>query len=190
VSDCLALIDDPAIDRCVLSGLSMRGFMAIDLALQHPDRMAGLALFDSMSAGYPDEEKCLFGQNFDPLDCDGNLSSSFIEWFVPVIFSLRAMDHPPVLIEDWKRRWAKRSARSLYYEYWSWLERPDVTAKLDQPMLNLAGADGRGIDQAQARKMQETIAGAKLCLIPGCGHACTEEGPEMANALLVEFLDG
>ncbi|MFP3550885.1 alpha/beta hydrolase [Paraburkholderia sp. SIMBA_049] len=193
VSDCNALMDDLGIDRCVLGGLSMGGFMAIEFALQHPDRVAGLVLFDSMSVGYTDEEKYLFGQHFDPLDCEGSLSSSFIDWFVPVIFSQRAMDQQPELIEDWKGRWAKRSARSLYYEYRSWIGKPDMTPKLDQlkcPTLILHGADDRGIDPVQARNMQENIEGAKLCLIPGCGHACTEEAPDAVNALLLEFLDG
>ncbi len=193
VSDCVSLMDDLEIDRCVLGGLSMGGFMAIDLALQHPDRVAGLVLFDSMSVGYTDEEKRLFGQHFDPLDCDGNLSLSFIEWFVPVIFSQRAMDYQPELIDDWKRRWAKRSARSLYFEYRSWIEKPDVTAQLNKlkcPTLILHGADDRGIDPEQARNMQKNIPGAKLGLIPGCGHACTEEAPDTVNALLVEFLNG
>ncbi|CAL8476967.1 alpha/beta fold hydrolase [Caballeronia sp. S22] len=192
VSDCLALMNDLEIDRCVLGGLSMGGFMAIDFVLQHPDRVAGLVLFDSMSVAYTDDEKRLFGQHFDPLDRDGSLSSSFIEWFVPVIFSQHAMDHQPEMIEDWKRRWAKRSARSLYYEYRSWIGKPDVTAKLHElkcPTLILHGADDRGIDPEQARNMQESIAGAKLRLIKDCGHACTEEAPEKVNALLTEFLD-
>jgi pimeloyl-ACP methyl ester carboxylesterase len=193
VSDCVALMDKLEIDRCVLGGLSMGGFMAIDFALQHPDRVAGLVLFDSMSVGYSDEEKRLFGQHFDPLDRDGNLSSSFIDWFVPVIFSQRAMNDQPELIEDWKRRWAKRSARSLYFEYRSWIGKPDVTPQLNKlqcPTLIVHGADDRGIDPEQARNMQENITGAKLCLIPGCGHACTEEAPETVNALLAEFLGG
>jgi pimeloyl-ACP methyl ester carboxylesterase len=193
VSDCLALMDELKIERCVLGGLSMGGFMAIDLALQHPDRVAGLVLFDSMSVGYTDEEKRLFGQHFDPLDRDGKLSADFIDWFVPVIFSQRAVDHQPELIEEWKRRWAKRSARSLHYEYRSWIGKPDVTAKLDQlkcPTLILHGADDRGIDPEQARNMQEHIAGATLHLIPDCGHACTEEAPDAVNALLNKFLEG
>jgi hypothetical protein len=39
-----------------------------------------------------DEENRSFGRHFDPLDCDGDLSSSFIDWFAPVIFSQRVMD--------------------------------------------------------------------------------------------------
>ncbi|WP_277352289.1 hypothetical protein [Paraburkholderia aromaticivorans] len=42
---------------------------------------------------------------------------------MPAIFTQRAMDHQPELIEDLKRRWAKRIARSLYFEYRSWIEK-------------------------------------------------------------------
>ena len=68
-------------------------------------------LFDSLPVACTDEENCLFGRHFDPLERDGNLSPGFIDWFAPVIFSQRVMACRPELIEAWKRRWAKRSVR-------------------------------------------------------------------------------
>ena len=43
VDDTLALLNNLGIERCVLAGMSVGGFMALDFALTHPDRLDGLA---------------------------------------------------------------------------------------------------------------------------------------------------
>src|SRR5258708_5014854 len=49
-SDCLALLDALGIERCVLGGMSMGGFMALRLALRHPERLNAMILIDSMAS--------------------------------------------------------------------------------------------------------------------------------------------
>ena len=44
VEDCRALLDDLGIGKCVLAGLSVGGFMALEFALAHPERLNGLIL--------------------------------------------------------------------------------------------------------------------------------------------------
>ncbi len=50
-ADCLDLMDDLGHDRFMLTGLSMGGFIAQLLTLQAPERVTGLALLCSTSAG-------------------------------------------------------------------------------------------------------------------------------------------
>ena len=191
VDDCLRLMDDLSIERCVLGGLSMGGFMAIDFALKYPERVAGIILLDTMAVGYTPDERALFGSYFDPLDVDGPLPQAFIEWFTPVIFSKRAILRQPELIRYWTERWAERPARSVHREYRSWIDKADMTA----PLANLScgtliihGSDDAGIDVAQAHLMHRHIAGAQLRVIEGCGHASSEEAPAEVNAAIHDFL--
>lgn len=44
--DMIAVLDALAIDRALVCGMSMGGFVAVDLAVRHPDRVAGLVLVD------------------------------------------------------------------------------------------------------------------------------------------------
>ncbi|MCW2615005.1 MAG: Beta-ketoadipate enol-lactone hydrolase [Frankiales bacterium] len=48
--DCLAVLDALGLDRVVVCGMSMGGFVAVDLAVCHPDRVESLVLVDG---GYP-----------------------------------------------------------------------------------------------------------------------------------------
>jgi pimeloyl-ACP methyl ester carboxylesterase len=56
VSDAIAVLDDAGLQRPVVVACSMGGQTAIDLALAHPDRVAGLALIGTAIRGapYPD----------------------------------------------------------------------------------------------------------------------------------------
>ena len=48
--DVVALLNSLDIERCVLGGMSMGGFMALRFALRHQDRLDGLVLIDTMAA--------------------------------------------------------------------------------------------------------------------------------------------
>ena len=49
VDNCIGLLDALEIERCVLAGMSMGGFMAIELALRHPERLDGLIIIDAIA---------------------------------------------------------------------------------------------------------------------------------------------
>jgi pimeloyl-ACP methyl ester carboxylesterase len=43
---------------------------------------------------------------------------------------------------------------------------------------------------ALSQDMAAAISGARLVVIPGCGHLSTLERPEAVNQALVEWMDG
>jgi pimeloyl-ACP methyl ester carboxylesterase len=192
VDECLGLMGRLRIDRFVLAGLSMGGFVGIELALRQSHRLAGLVLMDTMAADYTMDERRLFGETFAPLDADGLLPADFINAFVPVIFSQRAEDQLTGLVAHWKERWAAQSARSILLEHRAWLAKADYRPRLPElrmPTLILHGADDRGINVEHARVLNHGIQGSELVELPGVGHAITEEAPEPVNQALRSFLD-
>jgi pimeloyl-ACP methyl ester carboxylesterase len=98
VDDCLAVADGAGIDRFVLVGMSVGGFMAVELALRYPERVAGLVLMSTQAAAYTAEERETFGGLLEPLDSDGPSPEHVVEAFVPVIFGKEAPDE---LVERW-----------------------------------------------------------------------------------------
>lgn len=56
VADAVALLDAVGCDRVIVAGHSMGGFVAVRLAAQHPDRVAGLVLVDGgLPTGRPQD---------------------------------------------------------------------------------------------------------------------------------------
>ncbi|BBF99628.1 MULTISPECIES: alpha/beta fold hydrolase [Pseudonocardia] len=191
VDDTLAVADTAGIDRFVLAGMSVGGFMAVELALRYPERVAGLVLMATRSAAYTDRERREFGALLEPLDIDGPIPESVIDAFRSVIFGERALTDRPELIERWTTAWRARPARSLYGEYRSWIDKPDRTADLARitvPALVLHGEDDRGIDLEHARVMHAHLPDSTYVPIPGAGHLLAEEQPEAVTAALSDWL--
>jgi pimeloyl-ACP methyl ester carboxylesterase len=191
VDRCLDLADELGIDRFVLAGLSMGGFLGMELALRREDRLAGLVLMDTMAADYTLDERKLFSKIFGPLDTDGLLPKSFIDEFVPVIFSQKAENERPDLIAHWTNRWGTRSARSILNEHRAWMAKADYRPRLNEievPTLILHGRDDRGIIFHHAEVLHQGISGSTLIGLECAGHAITEEVPEQVNQALSDFL--
>lgn len=191
VDSCLNLADELEVERFVLAGLSMGGFIGMELAFRQEHRLAGLVLMDTMAADYTPQERELFSGIFSPLDIDGPLPKSFIDEFVPVIFSQNAENERPDLIEHWTRRWGSRSARSILNEHRAWMAKADYRPRLDEievPTLILHGRNDRGILFHHAEVLHQGISGSTLIELEHAGHAITEEAPERVNQALSEFL--
>lgn len=192
VDDCLAVADAAGVERFVLLGMSVGGFMAVELALRRPERVAGLVLMATQAAAYTAEERTTFGALLAPLDTEGTIPESVVEAFRPVIFGERALAEQPELVERWTDGWRRRPARSLYGEYRSWIDKPDRLPDLAQitvPTLVLHGEGDNGIDLDHARAMHERLPNSTFAPIADAGHLVTEERPEAVTDALAGWLD-
>lgn len=62
--------------------------------------------------------------------------------------------------------------------------------ELQMPVLLLWGGRDRVVPPASARPLQAAIAGARLRMVPGAGHAVFEECPEAFDAAVAAFIGG
>ena len=192
VGDCLAVVDEAGVDRFVLVGMSVGGFMAVELALRHPERIAGLVLMATQADAYTAEERQTYGELLAPLDTDGPIPEPVVEAFRPVIFGKQALAEQPELVERWTSAWRRRPARSLYGEFRSWIDKPDRLADLARiavPVLVVHGEGDNGITVDHAHAMHERLPHSTLAVIPEAGHLVTEERPDATTAALADYLD-
>lgn len=189
--DCLAIVNGAHVDRFVLVGMSVGGFMAVELALQHPERVAGLVLMATQAAAYTSDERATFGSLLGPLDTDGFVPESVVNEFIPVIFGERVETEQPEVVRRWTDKWRRRPARALHAEYRSWIDKPDridALQHLTMPTLILHGEGDRGISVDHAVEMHRRLPTSTLAVIPDSGHIVTEEQPETVTHYLDEWL--
>ena len=89
-------------------------------------------------------------------------------------------------------RLAKHDPADLALAAWGILTQQDdsVITSLDRinvPTLVVVGADDQPF-LAAANYMAAKIAPAEMAVVPGAGHACNIDQPELFNATLTEFL--
>lgn len=191
VEDTVRLLDGLAIDRCVLAGMSVGGFMAIDFALLHQNRLDGLILIDGKAEAYAPEAQEAFGHEFAKLDIDGPIPREWAEWCAPICFSEQTCANHPELVGHWVDVWCSLPARSVFSEALSWLDKPDRTLDLDQitvPTLLIHGELDAAVPLSEAEAMAARIPTARLVSVPGAGHTSNLENPEMVSIEIQAFM--
>jgi pimeloyl-ACP methyl ester carboxylesterase len=189
--DLLELLDRRAIERALLVGHSNGGRVAIDFALLHPERVAGLFL---LAPG-------LSGWSADPAELDA--------WLQPILAAVEAGDRERVL-ELWL---ASRcfSATREQPAAWSELERlardnvetwfrepselalePPAAERLSDLAVPVRVLIGRR-DAPDLLRIAEAIGAhvphVEVVWIEGAGHALDLERPQAVRAELERFLD-
>ncbi|MGH3294102.1 MAG: alpha/beta fold hydrolase [Trebonia sp.] len=95
------------------------------------------------------------------------------------------------LISEWLRRLGETRRSAVRKAVLGVAERAPVAAELGgitAPTLVVVGADDRATPPEHARRIADGIPGARLRIVPDCGHSSTLEQPGVLSDLLTEFL--
>lgn len=190
VEDCRAVIDGLDMDRPVLAGMSMGGFMALRLAIEYPDEISGLVLVDSTSRPHSEEDIELYRGLIEQGRKDDGMEQSMAETVTYFLFGETTREQNPELVESWVDRWRTYPGEAVYQEVSSWLERPDVTDDLhglNVPTLVVHGEEDASIDYERAEPTVEALD-AETAVIPEAGHSSNLEQPEAVNDAIRAFL--
>jgi pimeloyl-ACP methyl ester carboxylesterase len=192
VDDALAAMDGLGMDEPVFVGTSMGGFTGLRLAIEHPDRLAGLVLVDSMAEPHTDAERERYGGMADQLEAADAVPQSLAAAAAHFLFGPTTFEENPALPERWVDRWRTYHPQAVYHEVYSWLERPGTADRLDElsvPTLVLHGEEDQSIDPERAAPVAEAAPDGRMVTIPDCGHTPTVEAPEATNRALRSFLE-
>jgi len=185
--DAVFVLDALGVDRVVLAGHSGSCFVARRVAVDHPDRVAGLILEASPTTLHGDPRlqdfvTSVVGGLEDPI------SGDFARAFVRDTSS----DHvQPEVVAQLTKELLKVPAR-VWREMFADLLEYDDTAELgtiDSPTLLLWG----DADTLVTRQMQEALAasipGAELVIYEGIGHTPRWEDPVRFSADVAAFVE-
>ncbi len=187
------------IPKPVVAGQSLGGAVALEFALDFPERTAGLVLI--AAGGYPRGEtpgilKLLAFRPTSAILMSFSSYPAIVKGFFPSIFrdpAPFARDSAYVAeICDINRT---PNARDAFY----WIQRavhfdfaiPDVTRikSVAAPTLIIWGRDDRIVDVRTATRFQQDIAGSQLLVIDDAGHSVHMEKPDAVNRAITSFLD-
>ena len=190
---CIAVADAYVPGPFVLCGMSVGAFMAIELALSRPERIAAMILIDGKAAAYSDDESTALAPIFAPLDTDGPMPADFANWLAPMCFGATTCAENPALVARWIERWTTRiPARSAHRQYRSWIDKADRRPDLGRiaiPTLILHGAEDIPTPLAHSEAMAAAMPNASLVVVPRAGHTSNLEQSDFVNTQIEQFLD-
>jgi pimeloyl-ACP methyl ester carboxylesterase len=186
----LTLLDQLAIQQCILIGHSMGGYIALAFAEKYPDRLTALGLFHSTA--YADSEEKKTGRRKSIEFIRNNGSAAFIWQSIPNLFSGYTREHHPDLIDGVINRYSGFSPDSLVAYYEAMIARPDRTAVLRHfagPVLFIIGQADAVIPMEQVLQQSHLPAVSHIHIIENAGHMGMLEAPDRSNTILQSFLN-
>ena len=182
------LLDRLGLDRVVLGGLSMGGYVSFAFLRQHGDRVAGLILADTRPGADTPE---VYERRTDQQDQVARIgTTALIETLLEGLLCEHTRASRPDLVEQVRQLMANPPAG-----YIGALEamkhRPDSTPELagiTVPTLVVVGEDDAPAPPDVARDMQERIPGAELVVLLRAGHLSNLEAADEFNGAVSRFL--
>ena len=195
VDDAIAVLDAHAVGKAHVVGISMGGFAALHLAMQHPGRVRSVVAAGTGYGAKPTEVERFRGE------CDA--IADLIESSGMAAFGRQYMSGP-------SRVQLQNKDHRAWVEYTRWLGehsaagsaatmrgvqrgRPSLYAleaelsALASPVLILAGDEDEGCLDTSVW-LKRVIPRAGLAVLEKSGHTLNIEEPDLVNTLLADFL--
>jgi pimeloyl-ACP methyl ester carboxylesterase len=188
IAEMAAAILRDAPPRFALAGLSMGGYVALDILRQAPERVVKLALLDT--AARPDTPEQSTQRRALMVRVQAGELEAVLRQIAP---NLLHPDHraDSRLIEVQVRMGLTVDAAGFVRQQTAIIGRIDSRphlADIRVPTLVLVGDKDALTPPDRSEEMAAAIPGARLVVVLKCGHASTLEQPETVNAALVEWL--
>jgi pimeloyl-ACP methyl ester carboxylesterase len=174
--------------RFALAGISMGGHICLEIMRQAPERVIKLALLDT-SARPDTPEQTAQRRAWVAQARSGDFESFLVQ-------VLKAILHPkhwddPVLRETCVRMGLAVGLEGFARQAEAIIGRIDSRrslAAIRVPTLVLVGDSDRLTPPDQSAEIAAAIAGARLVVVPECGHGSTLEQPEAVNRALIDWI--
>jgi pimeloyl-ACP methyl ester carboxylesterase len=187
--DIAALMDHLDIESAVVCGMSMGGYVLLNLLDRYPGRVRG-ACFMVTRGGADDEA----GKERRTALAEAVMKSGvkvIAELFGKILFAPGTAESRPEIAAEVAGIMLGMKREGLAGGLLSMRERPDYFEKLagfDIPSLVIGGAKDQAIPVEESLILAERLPNASLCLIPEAGHMAMMEQPEAVNRALKDFL--
>ena len=189
--DTLGLLQALNIEQCHFVGLSMGGFIALRLAIRHPEKLLSIILMETSA----DPEDPTTAPQYRKL-------VSAIRWMgmkrvskkvMPIMFGQRFLNDKARKADykNWIQQMQANDKVGIVKATMGVIERQGVYEQLGKitiPTLIVVGDEDVATPYCKAERMHFAIKGSKLAIINGAGHTATVEEPEQINTVMDKFL--
>jgi pimeloyl-ACP methyl ester carboxylesterase len=185
----VADLDAAAIERAIVVGLSMGGYVAFRICARWPERVAGLVLADTRAGADSEAAAAKRTQQAERVRREG------VGWLphalLPDLVGEKTRQDRPELVREVGNMILQANPEGVARALLAMRDRPDsseLLPSIEVPVLALAGEQDALTPPAEARLIAERTRRGLLAVIPEAAHLSNLENPKAFAAALDAFL--
>jgi len=189
VNDLFAILNEMKLEKPILCGLSMGGYIALRAVEKNQNLFSGLILCDTRADADDNAGKLKRSENINIINTQG--LNVFVDQFVRNCFA----DETPVEQEKMYQSVLKKSykhnpigVKGAIIAIMSRTETSSFLPEIKIPTLVLCGSFDKLTPPTLMRTLAEKIKDSEFGIIPRAGHMTPLENPEAVNDLIIGFL--
>jgi pimeloyl-ACP methyl ester carboxylesterase len=195
VDDLSKLLDALGIDNAIIAGHSFGGFIAMQFALQHPDRASALVLVSAFPAAPPSHPEHTLamissaGHSFYR-SVGASIKVHLAHLLGSRASEIRTMENEVEAVRAVAQQ-AKKLPRRTINQRMKIVQKTDLRSALPEimaPTLIIVGAQDRSFFLSSAQELYEGIPDAALEIMEEGGHFCFLTHYDQFNAIIDDFL--
>jgi pimeloyl-ACP methyl ester carboxylesterase len=188
--DIKGLLDHLSIQKAVLAGFSMGGYVVFAFYRKYADRVKGLVLADTRPQ--PDSAEGRVGRFKMAQTAQKDGAGAIADVMLPKLLSPASVQGRSELVQTVRTMMTTTKVPGIAGDLMAMAERPDSVPTLKQiacPTLVIVGELDGLTTPVDARHMADGIRGARLETIPGAAHLSNMEQPEEFNRAVTSFVE-
>ena len=188
--DVAALMDELAIDRAVICGLSMGGYVAFEFVHLFPKRVQALVLAGTRAPADNEQEKQARLRQVEQMLTSG--MEGIAEATLPNLLASRTLAGKPQVVTQVREMILQADPQGAAAAQRGMAARrnySDDLSGIDVPTLVIVGREDPVRPVADAEFMHERISNSRLEVIEDAAHMTNMEQPEIFNKALLDFLE-
>ena len=187
--DLIQFMDRLNIDKAVVCGLSMGGYIALNVCKRYAERLEALILCDTQCIADSPEGKAKRYKLIDEIALNG--TENFTEGFIKNVFHKDSLTGKKEVVEELRKVIISNSKHVITTGLKALAERSEtcsVLNKITVPTLIICGREDKVTTLAQSEFMNQNIEGSILRIIDDAGHVSNLEQADEFNKHLQDFL--
>lgn len=184
------LLDRLGLERVVLGGVSMGGYVAFGCMKLFPERVSGLVLASTRPD--PDSEEMRENRMKTARRVADEGVEVLIELQMERLLAPQTLKNNREVVEKVRAMILESSPTGVVAALGAMRERPDSTpllAEISVPTLVIGGEEDAISSPEVMAEMAQKIPASRHVALPGAGHLSNLEAPQGFNAALKEFLE-
>jgi pimeloyl-ACP methyl ester carboxylesterase len=188
-ADVEGLLNELEIERAVIGGVSMGGYVTFALFRQAPERFSGFVLADTRASADTPEGRQARRALSAVVNKDG--ASGVADQMVPKLLGETTRRERPAVEREVRRLISQNSVPAIDGAIHALMGRPDSTpdlARISTPTLVIVGEEDVVTPPSDSELLQRSISRSRLVLLPRTGHLSNVEAPDDFSRALSDFL--